>query len=154
MEKKEFTSRLREIISTAKGQFIDTKFEAVNSWFGTPVNVFQYAATSERCMERNLAESGKERKTTFMNDLSIGEWYGLNGVLDTVKNVMSSWKDDEKYMAEFVLCCNWKAWEHDARKNANWVHFWSFVYEHVRDLMYDYYAEDEEKTAYMYKYLD
>ena len=154
MEKKEFASRLREIISTAKQEFIGTKFEAVNNWMGTPVNMFQYAATSERCMERNLSECGKKRKTTFMSDLSTGEWFGFNGVLDTVKNAVSSWKDDEEYMAEFVLCCNWKAWEHNARKNTQWVRAYSFLYDNIRDLMYDYYAEDEEKTAYMYEYLD
>lgn len=154
MNKKEFTSRLREIISAAKEQFIGTKFEAVNNWMGTPVNVFQYAATSERCMERNLAECGKERKTTFMSDLSIGEWYGLRGVFNTIKNAMTSWRDDEKYMAEFVLCLNWKAWEHDARQNTNWVKFWSVMYELVRDLMYDYYEGDEEKIRYLWEYLD
>lgn len=62
MEKSEFNRRLREIISTAKEQFIGTKFEAVNNWMGTPVNLFQYAATSERCMERNLAECGKNER--------------------------------------------------------------------------------------------
>lgn len=154
MEKKEFNSRLREIISTAKEEFVSTKFEAVNNWMGMPVNLFQYAATSERCMERNLAECGKKRKTTFMSDLSTGEWFGLKGVLDTVKNAISSWRDDEEYMAEFVLCCNWKAWEHDARKNTNWAKFWSVMYELVRDLMYDYYEGDEEKTRYLWEYLD
>lgn len=154
MNKKEFSSRLRENISTAKEQFIGTKFEAVNNWMGTPVNVFQYAATSEYYMERHLSNCGKKRKTTFMSDLSVGEWYGLNGVFDTIKNAISSWCDDEKYMAEFVLCLNWKAWEHYARKNTQWVRAYSFLYDNIRDLMYDYYAEDEEKTAYMYKYLD
>lgn len=154
MEKKEFNSRLREIINTAKEQFIGTKFEAVNNWMGMSVNMFQYGATSERCMENNLAQCGKKRKTTFMSDLSFGEWCGLRGVLDTIKNAMSSWKDDEEYMAEFVLCCNWKAWEHDARKNTNWAKFWSIMYELVRDLMYDYYEGDEEKTRYLWEYLD
>lgn len=89
-----------------------------------------------------------------MSDLSTGEWFGFNGVLDTVKNALTSWKDDEEYMAEFVLCCSWKAWEHGARKNTQWVRAYSFLYDNIRDLMYDYYAEDEEKTAYMYEYLD
>lgn len=116
MKKKEFASRLRSVIAAANERFSNTKFEAVNNWMGIPINMFQYGATSERCMENNLAQCGKERKTTFMSDLSTGEWFGLRGVLDTIKNAMSSWKDDEEYMAEFVLCCNWKAWEHDARK--------------------------------------
>lgn len=154
MEKSEFNCRLREIISTAKEQFVGTKFEAVNNWMGTPVNLSQYAATSERCMELNLAKYGKKRNTTFMSDLSTGEWFGMKGALDTIKNAVSSWKDDEVYMAEFVLCTNWKALEHDARGNTNWVRFWSFVFEHVRDLMYDYYSGDDEKTHYFWKYLD
>lgn len=156
MTKKEFKARLLEIIRHA-GDYVANEgleLEPVNNWFGIPVNVFQYSATSERCMEMQLSELGKERLTTFMSDLSIGEWYGLSGVLDTIKNAVTSWKDDETYMAEFVLCVNWKSWEHDARKNPNWVKLWSFLYEQIRDLMYDYYEEDENKTAYLWDYLD
>lgn len=154
MEKSEFTRRLNKIITATKNAFNGVSFESVGDWFGTPVNVFQYSATSEYNMERQLSKCGKERKTTFMGDLSRGEWFGMKGALDTVKNAVSSWKDDEVYMAEFVLCVNWKAWEHDARGNANWVRFWSFVFEHVRDLMYDYYSGDDEKTRYLWEYLD
>lgn len=154
MEKSEFTRRLNKIITATKNAFNGVSFESVGDWFGTPVNVFQYAATSEYNMERQLSECGKERKTTFMGDLSRGEWFGMKGALETVKNAVSSWKDDEVFMAEFILCTNWKAWEHDARGNTNWVKFWSFVFEHVRDLMYDYYSGDDEKTRYLWEYLD
>lgn len=155
MEKSEFKIRLNEIVTATNNAFNGVVFESVANWFGTPVNAFQYAATSERCMERQLEDlKGDERKTTFMSDLSLGEWCGMKGALDTVKNAVSSWKDDEVYMAEFVLCVNWKAWEHDARGNSNWVRFWSFVFEHVRDLMYDYYSGDDEKTRYLWEYLD
>lgn len=152
----EFQSRLNEIIRQMSEQFDGTKMEEVNTWCEHPLkNVFQYAATSEACMENNLAQNGKERKTTFMSDLSIGEWCdGVHGVLDTVKRAMEEWKDNEEYMAEFVLCVNWKAWEHHGRKNPEWSEFYSFLYEYVRDLMYDYYANDEEKTSYLYEYLD
>lgn len=156
MEKKEFNSRLRDVITKTENAFNGVKFESVASWMGQPVpNVFTYAAISERCMERQLNElKGMERQTTFMADLSIGEWCGVSSVLDTIKRAVSEWKDNVEYMAEFVLCVNWKAWEHAARENENWVKFWSFAFEQVRDLMYDYYADDDEKTRYLWEYLD
>ena len=156
MEKSEFKSRLNGIITATNDAFKGVVFESVAFWMGQKVpNVFVYAATSERCMERQLKDlKGEERKTTFMSDLSIGEWCGMKGALDTIKNDVSEWRDDVEYMAEFILCVNWKAWEHAARENKNWVNFWSFVYGRVRDLMYDYYADDDEKTRYLWEYLD
>ena len=155
METKEFNERLNGI---SKLMFVNTNpMEQVNNWMGNIIpNVFTYGVLSERAMERNLAEtSGRERQTTFMSDLSIGEWCeSKKGVLDTCKNVMMSWKDDVEYMAEFVLCVNWKSWEHHARGNAEWTKFYSLLYEFVRDLVYDYYEGDEEKTTYLYEYLD
>lgn len=157
MTKKEFTSRLTDIICHC-GDYVSNegiKLEPVNNWFGTPVNVWQYAATSEMNMERQLSElKGENRKTTFMSDLSIGEWYGMRGVLDTVKNAVSSWKDDEEYMAEFILCLNWKSWEHHARGNMSWVRLYVYLFEDIRDLIYDYYSKDEKKTGYLYDYID
>ena len=156
MEKSEFKSRLNEIITATNDAFNGVVFESVAFWMGQKMpNVFVYAATSEHCMERQLKDlKGEERKTTFMSDLSIGEWCGMKGALDTIKNAVSEWRDDVEYMAEFILCVNWKAWEHAARENKNWVNFWSFVYEQVRDLMYDYYSGDDEKTRYLWEYLD
>lgn len=156
MTTNEFQSEVNKIIRLMNEQFNGTKMEAVNTWCGQPLrNVFQYAATSEACMENNLAQVGKERHTTFMSDISIGEWCdGIHGVLDTIKRAMNEWHDNEEYMAEFILCVNWKAWEHHGRKNPEWTKFYSCLYDNVRDLMYDYYADDEEKTSYLYEYLD
>ena len=81
-------------------------------------NVFQYAAAEEKCIfERQAAECGYERKTTFFSDLSIAEWYGADSVRDTYKNVMRSWIKDVVYFTEFVMCLNWKIWEWNARGN-------------------------------------
>lgn len=155
MTKKEFKSRLINIIYNIVDEVEGLKLESVNDWFGTPVDVWQYAATSEANMERQLRDlKGGERKTTFMSDLSIGEWYGMRGVLDTVKNAVSSWKDDETYMAEFILCLNWKSWEHAARNKDSWTQLYTCLFEDIRDLMYDYYSGDEKKTGYLYRYLN
>lgn len=157
MTKKDFCKRIDEILLTVGREMNGVQLESVRTWKGQPVpNVFSYAATSERCMERMLEElNGCERRTTFMSDLSIGEWCsGWSGVLDTLRRCMVDWRDNVEMMAEFVLCVNWKAWEHHARENHMWAKLYSLLYEGVRDLMYDYYSGDDEKTSYLFHYLD
>lgn len=107
-------------------------------------------------MEKQLAElKGCERKYTFMHDFSIGEWCeSWRGLLDTLRRCLVEYCDNEKAASELVLCVNLKAWEHHARGNANWARLYSLLYEDIRDLMYDYYEGDEEKTSYMWRYLD
>lgn len=156
MTKKEFTKEVNNIFASVRMELNGVKLESVGNWFGTPFkSPFQYGATSEYYMEKQLREvSGRERKTTFMSDLSLGEWYGLRGLFDTIKNAMTSWCNDVEYMAEFILCVNWKSWEHDARNNGGWTKLYVSLFEKVRDLMYRYYENDEEKTQYLYEYLD
>lgn len=156
MTKKEFKSALLNIFAQVLTELNGTKLERVNNWNGEiiPAPII-YGAISERCMERQLKElSGRKRLTTFMSDLSVGEWFGLASFLDTIKNAMVSWKDDEKYMAEFVLCVNWKAWEHDARENYGWSALYSRLYDGIRDLMFEYYENEPDKSSYLWQYLD
>ena len=81
-------------------------------------NVFHYAAAEEKCVfERQAAEFGYTRKTTFFSDLSIAEWFGANSVRETYKSVVDAWLHDVVYFTEFVMCLNWKIWEWHARGN-------------------------------------
>jgi len=157
MNKKELEAELKNVFGGVLKEMNGANLEPVKMWLGHKVtNVFEYGAISERCMERQLAEtSGRERKTTFMSDLSIGEWCeSWRGVFDTTRRAITEWRDNIEYIAEFVLCVNWKAWEHHARGNENWAKFYSLLFEGVRDVMYDYYEGDEEKTSYLWQYLD
>lgn len=157
MTRKDFVSRIESIFGTVTKEMDGQKFESVSTWQGKRIaNVFAYAATSEKCMEHNLEEiCGRERKTTFMSDLSIGEWSeSWRGVFDTTRSALLEWRDNVEYIAEFVLCVNWKAWEHHARGNESWTKFYSLLYDGVRDLMFDYYEGDEEKASYLFEYLD
>lgn len=157
MTKKEFCKRIDEIFVTVGREMNGVKLESVSMWNGRRVpSVFAYAAACERGMEVNLdAIKGCKRRTTFTADLSIGEWCdGWRGVFDTVRRAMTEWRDNVEYMSEFVLCVNWKSWEHFGRENHMWAKFYGLLYEGVRDLMYDYYEGDDEKTSYMWRYLD
>lgn len=150
------TSELKKRINALKAvnTINDFEMEDCHNWFGNKCNIFEYGATSMYNMEKQLAENGHERKTTFMADLSYAEWFNKEKVVETVQNAIGLYKDNEVWMAELVLCVNWKAWEHAARNNNQWGISYSELYEMVRDLVYDYYEDNEEKVSYVWHYLD
>lgn len=158
MTRQEFNKQLAEVVKQLRAQANNTQVEQkqIPMWCGTKIaDVFNYAATSEKCLENNMANIGKERKTTFMADLSIAEWVGGKmAVVDTIKNCIISWIDNVEYIAEFVLCVNSKSWEHSRRGNDNWAALYADMYYAVLDLVYDYYEGDDENTRYLWGYLD
>lgn len=129
--------------------------EPVTAGLPSGLNVFTYAAVCEKNFERNLSEmTGRERISTFYADLSIGEWFGLRGVLDTCKNACKNWRESVEMMSEFALCVNWKSWEHAGRNNNGWAQAYSELYYYIDSLLRDYYEADPDKAAYYFQYMD
>ena len=76
------------------------------------MNVFQYANKCESWWKAMLSEmTDYQPFTTFFSDLSIAEFYGVNSIKDTYKNVIHSWGKDIKYITEFCMCLNHKIWQ-------------------------------------------
>ena len=76
-------------------------------------NILNIAFARESAFESFLNENGKKRNTTFYSDFTIAELCdSINGVKDTYKRAIASWKDDVEYMAELVVVLNHKIWEH------------------------------------------
>lgn len=64
-------------------------------------------------------EKGREQngmgyiyKTTFANDFTIADHFGVEAVRDTYKRAFNEWQRDCVYFTELVLVLNWKIWEH------------------------------------------
>lgn len=55
---------------------------------------------------------GYDSVTTFWDDFSIADKYGIAGVKDTYKRAFSEWKDDYKFFTELTLVLNHKIWQH------------------------------------------
>lgn len=53
-----------------------------------------------------------EFKTTFWQDFTIADKFGLNAIKDTYTRAFNEWKTDKVYITELVLVLNWKIWEH------------------------------------------
>lgn len=56
--------------------------------------------------------NGYETITTFWEDFSIADRFGISAVKDTYKRAFSEWKNDYKYLTELVMVLNWKIWQH------------------------------------------
>lgn len=149
MTSKEFSCQLSKLAQCVKNVAKVENARVRN------LDAFQYAAVCERIFEKRLEGlTGRERISTFYADLSIAECFGLEGVLDTCKNVCRYWKDDVEMFSEFVLCVNWKAWEHAERNNDNWAQVYSELYYAIDELACEYYANDKEKSEYYFQYID
>lgn len=55
---------------------------------------------------------GYELKTTFWDDFTIADGFGIPAVKDTYKRAFEEWKDNYVYLTELVLVLNHKIWQH------------------------------------------
>lgn len=58
-----------------------------------------------------MTVNGYECKTTFWDDFTIAEHFGVGGILDTYERAFEAWKEDTEYITEFVMILNWKCWD-------------------------------------------
>lgn len=56
-------------------------------------------------------------KTTFFQDFTIADYFGVKSVKDTYREAFEGWKDDVKYFTELVVALNWKLWQHYEKGN-------------------------------------
>lgn len=62
----------------------------------------------------NIEEmTGYHPITTFYEDFSIADKFGVNAIKDTYNRAFKEWKTDYKYLTELVMVLNWKSWEHE-----------------------------------------
>ena len=108
------------------------------------MNVLEYAHRNEVMFENQCNEIGNKRQTTFYSDLSIAEFYGIGAVKDTYKRVVNSWLTDVEYFTEFVMCLNWKIYQH-YQKNAALARAYNDLWEEADDIARNMYHGDDLK---------
>ena len=50
--------------------------------------------------------------TTFWQDFSIADHFGIPAVKDTYRRAFKEWKSDYRYLTDLVIVLNHKIWEH------------------------------------------
>ena len=119
------------------------------------MSVFEYANVCTKMFEVNLGNVGNyRRRTTFYADLSIAEYYGKANVKDTYNRVMNEWLSNIEYITEFVLCLNWKCWEHHGRDNMDLSVLYHDLYYDAVDKVLDHYKYDQKSLMYYYEITD
>ena len=57
------------------------------------------------------AMTGYKPITTFWDDFSIADFFGIATVKDTYNRAFAEWKTDYKYLTELVMVLNHKIWQ-------------------------------------------
>ena len=55
--------------------------------------------------------NGYTMTTTFFEDFSIADAFGIPAIKDTYKRAFKNWKSDPVYLTELVIVLNWKIWQ-------------------------------------------
>lgn len=99
--------------------------------------------------------TGYKPITTFRQDFSIADKFGLEAVQDTYKRAFSEWKCDYKYITELALVLNHKGWQHYDR-NCGVANELSQLYFSLLEKLDSWCADnlDEEALNYYYKTTD
>lgn len=101
--------------------------------------------------DRVEVETGYRPFTTFFEDFSIADRFGLDAIQDTYNRAFKEWKSDYKYLTELVLILNWKIWEH-YQSNDTLATLYNELWEKA-----DSWARDNlqgEELSYFYKTTD
>lgn len=67
-----------------------------------------------KTLDRDTVEAmtGYRPFTTFFEDFSMAEAFGVNAVRETYNRAFKEWKSNYKYFTELVMVLNWKIQEH------------------------------------------
>ena len=92
------------------------------------------------------AMTGYKPITTFYEDFSIADRFGLDAIKDTYERAFLYWKEDYKFMTELVMALNWKGWrwyEEDDKKSRLYFELYekltNWCYENLKDEELDYF---------------
>lgn len=89
--------------------------------------------------------------TTFWEDFSIADAFGVEAVKDTFNRAFEEWKSDYKYLTELVLVLNHKIWQwfgENKELAMTYNDFWDKASEYALDNLKD------EEFGYYWKWTD
>ncbi|RHB00144.1 hypothetical protein DW910_06910 [Bacteroides eggerthii] len=95
-----------------------------------------------------MQENGYELQTTFWEDFSIADRFGLAAVLDTFNRAFREWKGDYKFLTELTLVLNHKIWQYNENRpdmavlyNTLWEQADQYAKENLKGNELSYYWE-------------
>ena len=78
-----------------------------------------------------------ECQTTFWEDFSIADKFGLEAVQDTYNRARAEWGDDRIYGTELSMVLNHKCWQHYNAKNTVLSKLYAELWEEYHGFVLD-----------------
>ena len=76
---------------------------------------------------------GERVSTTFWQDFSIADLFGVDAIKDTYNRAFNEWRNNYQYLTELVMILNWKLWEHYEKGNEDYARLYDKLWR-VADL--------------------
>lgn len=96
-------------------------------------------------------ETGYKPMTTFWQDFTIAEKFGVDSIKDTYKRAFKEWKNDYKYLTELSLVLNHKCWRH-YNTNRRLAQLYGRYFEDVNDYAMTHLKD--KQLEYYFKVID
>lgn len=90
--------------------------------------------------------------TTFWQDFSIADAFGVSAVKDTYNRAFKSWRDDYLYLTDLVVVLNHKIWQHYNAGRMELAKLYDGLWREAQAYGYDNLKGDE--LVYFWKVLD
>lgn len=87
--------------------------------------------------------NGYETITTFWQDFSIADAFGIHAIKDTFTKAFNEWKSDYKYLTELVMVLNLKCWHFYDKGMNEYSLLYSNLYHEANDWAYEHLKGDE-----------
>ena len=95
-----------------------------------------------------MSENGYTVQTTFWEDFTMADFFGLTAIKDTYSRAFEEWKEDYKFLTELVLILNHKIWQNyksrpevAALYNDLWEQADRYAVENLKDDELSYFFE-------------
>ena len=106
-----------------------------------------------KTLNRDMVESeiGYRPFTTFFEDFSIADIFGVDAIKDTYNRAFDEWKNNYKYLTELVMVLCWKTEQH-YEDNEIYTEMYNELYHKTNDYALEN-LKDEE-LQYFYRITD
>lgn len=99
------------------------------------------------------SETGYKPITTFFEDFSIADQFGISAISDTYNSIKKNLKSlDYKYTTELSMALNWKIWEHYYKDDEPKARLYDKLWREICDWINDNF--NKEELSYFYRITD
>jgi len=87
-------------------------------------------------------DNGYEMKTTFWEDFTIADSFGVEAIRDTYARAFEEWKKNIEYITELVIVLNHKIWQW-YEKDEKIARVYNDLYEELDNWVFENFNEEE-----------